>query len=289
MPILSVVERLIGIVCVSMALGLGCAGVQPSVRQRAAVAMDRGDHAEAARILREHLARHPSAISERQLLIRVLAASGQLGEAREETERLRKVLPEGDPLPFIELGHAFELSHRYEEALALYDAATEVAPEDPRGPKTAGLRAARWGEAELAEPRLSEAARRDPRDAEVWHALGLVRAKLGNAKGAEAAYTSGLRADPSAVENHLGLASLAVQLDQPSVALKHYTALLRARPRFAAGYLGQSWALLRLGRYDEAEAALDRGADLGANRGVVARQRQLLQHLRKAAEVKEKR
>ncbi len=251
--------------------------------------MDRGDYADAARMLRAHLEQHPKAIAERQLLIRVLAASGQLGEAREETEHLRKVLPEGDPLPYIELGHAFELSHRYEEALALYDAATEVASNDPRGPKTGGLRAARWGEVELAEPRLKEAARRDPADADTWHALGLVRAQLGDIEGARKAYTLGLRADPQAVENHLGLASLAVQLDQPGVALRHYTALLRARPRFAPGYLGRSWALLRLGRYDEAEQALDRGAALGANRRVVARQRQLLQHLRKAAEVKEKR
>ncbi|MCA9631200.1 MAG: tetratricopeptide repeat protein [Myxococcales bacterium] len=270
-------------------LALACAGVQPSVRQRAAVAMERRNYAEATRLLREHLRQHPDAIAERQLLIRVLAASGQLGEAREETERLRKALPEGDPLPYIELGHAFELSHRYEEALALYDAASEVAPEDVRGPKTAGLRAARWGEVEIAEPRLREAARRDPRDAEVWHALGLVRARLGDMEGAREAYTNGLRADPGAVENHLGLASLAVQQDQPSVALVHYSALLAARPRFAAGYLGQSWAFLRLGRYDEAERALDRGAALGANRRVVARQRQLLEHLRKAAEVKEKR
>ncbi|MGE0327507.1 MAG: tetratricopeptide repeat protein [Polyangiaceae bacterium] len=282
-------KRLVGILSVSTALCVACAGVQPSVRQRAAVAMDRKDYATAAQLLRDHLTQHPQAIAERQLLIRVLAASGQLGAAREETERLRQQLPEGDPLPFIELGHAFELSHRYEEALALYDAATEVAPKDARGPKTAGLRAARWGEVELAEPRLDEATRRDPNDAETWHALGLVRAQLGNASGAQEAYTSGLRADPTAVENHLGLASLAVQADQPSVALKHYSALLRARPRFAPGYLGQSWALLRLGRYDEAERALDRGAELGANRRVVARQRQLLQHLRKAAEVKEKR
>ncbi|MCB9584308.1 MAG: tetratricopeptide repeat protein [Polyangiaceae bacterium] len=282
-------KRRIAILCVSSVLSVACAGVQPTVRQRAAVAMDRKDYGEAARLLREHLAQHPGAIPERQLLIRVLAASGQLGEAREQTEELRQQLPEGDALPYIELGHAFELSHRYEEALALYDAATEVAPKDPRGPKTGGLRAARWGEVELAAPRLEEAARRDPRDAETWHALGLVRAQLGDLSGARKAYTSGLQADPGAVENHLGLASLAVQADQPSVALRHYTALLRARPRFAPGYLGQSWALLRLGRYDEAEQALDRGAELGANRRVVARQRQLLQHLRKAAEVKEKR
>lgn len=263
-----------------------CAGVQPTVQQRASMAMERGDYARAARLLRDALAQDPGQIEQRRLLIRVLAAAGKLGEARAETESLRKQLPEGDPIPFIELGHAFELSHRFEEALALYDAASEVAAHDALGPKTGGLRAARWGEVELAEPRLAEAARRAPKDPEVWHALGLVRAQLGDHAGAQAAYLQGLVADPRAVENHLGLASLAVQRDQPASALRHYTALLAARPRFAAGYLGQSWALMRLGRLEAAEQALDRGARLGADRRVVARQRGLLRHLKMASEVK---
>lgn len=253
------------------------------------MAMERGDYARAARLLRDSLAKQPRQIEQRRLLIRVLAASGKLGEARTETERLRELLPEGDPIPFVELGHAFELSHRFEEALALYDAAAEVSRDDALGPKTGGLRAARWGEVELAEPRLAEAARRAPKDAEVWHALGLVRAQLGDPAGAKVAYTQGLKVDPSAVENHLGLASLAVQRDDPKGALKHYSALLAARPRFAAGYLGRSWALMRLGRLEEAERALDRGAQLGADRRVVARQRDLLSHLKMASEVKQKR
>ena len=52
--------------------------------------------------------------------------------------------------------------------------------------------------------------RREPRDAEAWHALGLVRVGLGKLEAARQAYASGLHADPQALENHLGLATVAL-------------------------------------------------------------------------------
>ncbi len=272
---------------VTCLIALGCAG--PNVQSEASLLASRGDTAGAAALLRGHLGEQPEDLAARRQLIRVLAAAGRLGEAREETEALRARLPEGDPRPLVELGHAFELSHRYEEALALYDAAAELAPDDPLGPKVGGSRAARWGELKIALPRLIEALRRDPKDAEAWHTLGLVRAQLGDFELAEQAYTRGLVADPDAVENLLGLATLAVKQDRPEEALGHYLRLAEARPRFADGYLGQSFALLRLGRLDEAERALDRGVSLGAEREAAGRQRALLRRLRQAAEVKEKR
>ena len=113
----------------------------------------------------------------------MLALSGDLGGARKEAERLSALLGPTSPVPWIELGHAHELQHKYDEALTLYDRAAEVAPRDPSGPGTGGLRAARWGEPELAEPRLEEALRRNPGDARLWHALGLVRVRLGNSRG----------------------------------------------------------------------------------------------------------
>ncbi|MBX3180988.1 MAG: tetratricopeptide repeat protein [Polyangiaceae bacterium] len=272
---------------VTAVVALGCAG--PSVQSEASLLASRGDTAGAAALLRDHLREQPSDLAARRQLIRVLAAAGRLGEAREETEALRARLPEGDPRPLVELGHAFELSHRYEEALALYDAAAELAPNDPLGPKAGGSRAARWGELAIALPRLIEALRRDPKDAEAWHTLGLVRAQLGDLELAEQAYTRGLVADPDAAENLLGLATLAVKQDRPEEALRRYRELTAARPRFADGYLGQSWALLRLGRLDEAERALNRGVALGAERQAAARQRALLKRLREVEEVKEKR
>ena len=51
----------------------------------------------------------------------------------------------------------------HEKALAMYDHASDVAPNDPRGPREGGMRAAHWGEVEWARPRLEETLGRDER------------------------------------------------------------------------------------------------------------------------------
>jgi tetratricopeptide (TPR) repeat protein len=212
-----------------------------------------------------------------------LAASGQAGRAEAEVAVLFRNLGHKSPIPWIERGYALELAHRYDEALAQYDTATEVAPRDPLGPLTGGLRSAEWGEAELAEPRLVEALTRDPTNARAWHALGVVRLKLGDLSGAKKAYSSGLSADPGALENRIGLATVALAEDDPKEALKQYDAVLAARPKFGDAELGRAWALMRLGRLDDAEKALDDGYRLGANPRALAKQRALLASLRAQA------
>ena len=238
--------------------------------------VDKGRSAEAATELEAHLRQHPQAVPERRLLIRVYAAMGQLARAQEHAQRLSQALGPRSPVPWVELGYALELSHRYDEALEQFDRAAEVAPTDPLGPVVGGLRAARWGEAELAEPRLVEGLRRDARNAEAWHALGLVRTRLGNLAGASNAYQSGLRADPHAVEDHVGLATLALLRGDASAALSEYDSIVSARPKFADAQLGRSWALMKLGRLDDAQRALDRAQELGASPRPLSAQRRAL-------------
>jgi tetratricopeptide (TPR) repeat protein len=254
----------------------GCAATGGEARQRATLLVHKGRNAEAAEVLRAQLAREPGAIAERRLLVRVYALLGQLGKAEEQAAELARRLGPDSPIPWIELGFAMEFAHRYDDALAFYDRAAEVAPSDPVGPFTGGTRAARWGELELAEPRLVEALRRDARNAKAWHALGVVRLSLGKISGAESAYRAGLTADPRALENRVGLATAALARGDPRAALIQYDAILAARPKFADAYLGRSYALYRIGRLDEARDALERGARLGAAPRSVSAQRRLL-------------
>jgi len=242
--------------------------------------VQKGRPAEAVQELEAYLKKHPEAVAERRLLIRVHASMGQMGHAQEQARALAKVLGPASPVPWVELGYALELGHRYDEALEQYDRAAEVAPRDPLGPLTAGLRAARWGEPELAEPRLVEALRRDPRNAQAWHALGLARARLGKLDGAALAYQSGLRADPQALENRVGLATIALLRGDAASALGEYDALVSARPNFADAHLGRSWALMKLGRLDDAQRALDRAQELGASARPLGAQRRALAELR---------
>jgi Flp pilus assembly protein TadD len=247
---------------------------------RAALLASKGQEEQAIVELLEYLEAHPGALEERRLLIRLYGAVGRIDLAEKQAERLAADLPETSPIPWLELGHAYELTHKYELALVFYDRAAAAAPQDPVGPRTGGLRAARWGEVELAVPRLTEALRRESRDAEAWHALGLCKSRLGDVKGARNAYRSALRVDPAALENHLGLATLALKIGDFQGAVEHYEALIRARPNYAAAYLGKAWALIRLGRLSDAEAAILSSERNGGDRAVARAQRQLIAELR---------
>jgi Flp pilus assembly protein TadD len=238
--------------------------------------IDKGRTEEASALLLSYLEKHPDAVSERRLLIRIEASRGQLGRAQAQVALLEKQLGPHSPVPLVELGHALEMAHRYDEALAAYDQASERAPRDPLGPLTGGLRAARWGELELAEPRLREAVRRGPKDPAAWHALGLVQLSQGNLVGAEQAYRSGLLADPGALENRVGLATLALSRGDLAAALVQYDAIAQRRPHLPDAQLGRSFALMGLGRFDDASRALDEAERLGGDPRIVSAQRRAL-------------
>ena len=262
----------VGALTAALLPAAGCR-VSPPPLERANLLAEHGREPEAIHLLEEHLVSHPADVAERRQLIRLYGSVSRMDQASAQTERLAEILPRDSPIPFVELGHAFELSHRFDEALAAYDHASQVAPRAALGPKIAGLRAAHWGELGLAEPRLEEAVRRAPRDAESWHALGLVRMGLGKLEAARQAYVSGLGADPQALENHLGLATVALRMNQPARALAEYESLLAARPRFTDALLGKSWSLILLGRFDAAELVLEAATVHGAAPESVARQR----------------
>jgi cellulose synthase operon protein C len=267
--------RTLIVVCLCVASS-ACAGSAASPLPRAAMLMDKGRVEEASSLLLSYLQKHPEAVAERRLLIRVEASRGQLGLAQAQVALLEKQLGPHSPVPLVELGHALEMAHRYDEAMAAYDQAAQLAPRDPLGPLTGGLRAARWGELELAEPRLREAVRRGPKDPAAWHALGLVQLSRGDLASAEKAYRSGLLADPAALENRVGLATLAVSRGDLAAALVQYDAIAQSRPELADAQLGRSFALLGLRRFDDARHALDEAERLNGDRRVIAAQRREL-------------
>lgn len=256
--------------CTLAAMALGCASIGPVERAQQLVRMHR--EGEAIASLRAHLGKHPEDLGARRLLVRVLAFSGDLGAAKTEVAELERRMP-NDPVPWIELGHAFELTHRYDEALAAYDTATSVAKTSPDGPREGGMRAARWGEPEEALPRLEEAVRRGASDGELFHALGLVRLHMKDLDGAAEAYERGFAVDPKSTENLLGLATVAVVRGDAKAALAAYDRILERKPGFAGAELGRAWALAKMGRKGDAKRAIDHAEQLGAARENVARQR----------------
>ena len=236
----------------------------------------RHHEADAIALLRAEVAKAPDDVEARALLVRILAFAGDMSGAEAEAAELGKHVPAGDPRAWIELGHAREVAHDFEGALAAYDTAASSAPDNPAGPLEGGERAARWGEVEEAAPRLEEAIRRGAKAADVWHTLGLVRVHLHQLDAADAAYRSGLEADPRSAECWLGLATTAALRDDATGALRAYDAILVLRPRFASAELGRAWALEKLGRKDEARTALEHAQELGAPAESLAKQRRAL-------------
>jgi tetratricopeptide (TPR) repeat protein len=199
---------------------------------------------------------------------------GDLRGGTKELEALRDASPK-DPRAWIDLGHAYELAHRYEDALDCYDHAAEVAPSSPEGPREGGLRSAAWGEYAAAKPRLQEAIARGDRVIDTFHALGLVELQLGDRDAAKKAYLAGLDQpggdhDATCV---LGLATLAVVEDDASGALRWYDELARRRPELPGAEFGRAWALTKLKKFDDASKALDAAASLGGRAEDVAKMR----------------
>ncbi len=260
----------------AMGLVLGCGAAAADPVQRA-IALAGGGHPREALVLLDR-AERPVSLRHEQLRLRLCAQLGDMAGVSESFERLAERSAPGNPLPWLELGRAYELSHAYEEALLAYDRAASSAPADPAGPKTGGRRAARWGRFDWAEPRLREALRRRPGDAEAWHALGFVLQSTGRLHAARAAYEHGLERDPARLDNRLGLATVALRQGRPARALHHYRALVEARPGYVEGWLGVSWASIALHRFREAQEALTEASRRGASPAVVGQQRRWMQN-----------
>ena len=259
----------------------GCRLEVPAA-QRATILAANGQAEEALVLMESHLVEVPESVEARRLAVRLSAAVGRMDRAEHHVAALARQLGDKSSAPWIEFGHALELVHRYDEALEMYDQAAIAAPMSPEGPKVGGMRAARWGELHWAEPRLSEAVKREPTDPDTWHALGLVRSQLGDQRGARVAYMSGLRSDPKSLQNRLGLAPLGLRSGDFEQAASQYDTILEARPDYAAAYLGRSWAQLQLGRYDAAEQSLLEGQARGADPAKVRAQRRQLVRAKRA-------
>jgi tetratricopeptide (TPR) repeat protein len=272
MPLLRFLR--LALLAASIALPSLACGI-PATERAMALSRQHRD-AEGIKVLYARLAMHPEDIAARRLLIRMLAVESDMPGVRAEVELLRERLPAGDPSASIELGHAFELTHQFEEALRAYDAAASEAPLSPAGPREGGMRCARWNEVEEARPRLEEAVRRGARDAETYHVLGLVLVKLGDLDAAEQAYRAGAAADAKGVENWLGLATVAVIRKDGAAALDAYDHILARSKTYGPAELGRAWALALLGRKDEARRALDHAEELGAPAANIAKQRAAL-------------
>jgi predicted O-linked N-acetylglucosamine transferase (SPINDLY family) len=110
------------------------------------------------------------------------------------------------------------------------------------------------------------AARQRPEDFGTWFRYGQVLLELQRAGEAEFALMRAISLDPASADAHGTLAGLYQERHDFAAAVPHLEAALKHRPDWAVGFFSYAHALLRLRRFEEAEAALVRAIEIEPGR-----------------------
>jgi tetratricopeptide (TPR) repeat protein len=152
----------------------------------------------------------------------------------------------------INLGNAFIMEGKTQDAIRQYEQALELNPKDPNVPinlATALLHAGRFKE---AIGHFEQALRIDPEDALAHYNLGVALVKLGQPKQAIGHFEQALRIKPDYAEAHVILGSVLFDQGKVPEAIGHWEQALRIKPDYAEAHYNLANALLRERRFEEA-------------------------------------
>ena len=151
--------------------------------------------------------------------------------------------------------HAWE---QWEDAAAAYRAAQRLAPRDHRWWHLAGLMETRRGRHQDALALFERAARLAPDDRAVGLRLAEAALESGDPERSAALF-AGLTGDPrTAPAAQYGLGRIAMDRGDHVRALEHFDRAVELYPEFGAAHYGRALAYRRLGRDAEAAEALKR-------------------------------
>lgn len=176
-----------------------------------------------------------------------------------EAERLLRASIERAPRRAefrVNLGNLLRSTNKLRDAEEQYRAALEIEP-DSRAARLALVGVLRDGGATAgSEAEARRLVERDPQDAQAWMALGVAQRALGRLEDAESSYRRALDVRPDYAAAHHNLGALLGQLKQAEASLAQ---LDRAAALGISGWelhFNRGRALMELGRFDEADAAL---------------------------------
>jgi len=150
---------------------------------------------------------------------------------------------------------------RLDEALPLYQHVIAGNPGHPGAMHMLGLLAYQIGRTDTAVDLLGQAAVLDPLVGAVHSNFGLALKARGRVKEAEASFRRALLLSPQP-ETHANLGHLLLDRGRLAEALTGFRAAVARNPNLAAGQVGLGEVLWKLGRPAEAEAALEKAAQL---------------------------
>ena len=232
-------------------------------------ALARRDYLRATESLERAIELDPAASAVRYPLAMAYRALGQSAAAAAHLERRGNRGPGFvDPL-MVRFQDALEgamvFERRGNQALAAGDAAAaaelfrqglELEPDDPTLRYRLATALATGGDAAGAAAQLQAALRHAPEFAAAHGLLAAVLVMQGRHEEAAERYTIALEHDPGYVEARLGLADSLRVGERLEESLPHYAQVAADDPSFVEAWIGRAEALIRLGRYPEAQAWL---------------------------------
>ena len=210
-----------------------------------------GVYATAETLWRDTLSKNPNAWMAHNNLGLVLQGSGKVSEAIAHYEQALRIEPD-DAEAHNNLGLVLQGSGKVSEAIAHYKQALRINPDFADAHNDLGTALAQTGKIKEAIEHYEQTLRIDPDYAEAHNNLGFVLQGLGKVSEAVAHYKQALRINPDFAEAHYNLGVALVQLGRLQEAMGHWEQALRVNPDYAEAHYNLGVALVQLGRIPEA-------------------------------------
>ena len=195
--------------------------------------------------------------------VKALTEGGYLGGAGSVAERPGSdaEVPSGTKTPLY-LGAEALKEGRLEHALAHFEDAVKIAPEDYYGWLARGFVLGDLGRYEDAVTSLKRAAKLKPQEYEGWFLQGLALRHLGRYEDALGAFERAVKINPQDGAAWSNQGAMLRHLGRYEEALGAFERATKINPKEYAAWFNQGLALGNLDRYEEALGAFERAAEI---------------------------
>ncbi len=163
------------------------------------------------------------------------------------------------------LGTVLTACGRFDEAIAQFQKALEIEPDDAGVHNNLGLVLARRGQVDQAIAHYQKALEVKPDDAEAHNNLGIVLAGRGQVDQAIAHYRKALEIKPDYAEAHNTLGAALTGQGRVAEAMAHLRKALEIKPGYAEAHVNLGVALAKSERVEEAMAEYQKALEIDLN------------------------
>jgi len=168
----------------------------------------------------------------------------------------------GQDVLFFYRGTAQAFLSQYEQAIADFDRAIQLDPQDAKAYSNRGAAYADLGQYEQAIADFDQAIQINPQYAEVYTNRGAAYAGLGQYEQAITDYDRAIQLDPQYAEAYYNRGVAYADLSRYEQAIADYDRAIQINPQDAEAYYNRGVAHYKLGQYEEAIADYDRAIQI---------------------------